>query len=233
MNGTQLSVADVSATGGVSSFDAALIARYAAALGPPTGISGEWILQPSSNTHASITADITGEDYTALLMGEVSGNWANTGDRPANWPNTEGSGRLAVGGGPERDVNVDLPNLVMPVGKEIVVPVTVQGVTDKGIISYEFDLRYDPAVMMPHANAVDLEGTVSRGLMAVVNANEAGLLRVVLYGAMPLDGNGFLLNLRFTAVGAAGSVSPLVFERIMFNEGEPRATVTDGQLELF
>ena len=47
----------------------------------------------------------------------------------------------------------------------------------------------------------------------------------------PLDGNGVLLNLRFHAVGAAGSVSPIVWERFMLNEGL-RMTATDGQVEL-
>ena len=35
--------------------------------------------------------------------------------------------------------------------KEVVVPVNVQGVADKGIISYEFDLRFDPLVMQRSA----------------------------------------------------------------------------------
>ena len=81
-------------------------------------------------------------------------------------------------------------------------------------------------------NPVDVAGSVSRGLMVIVNAKEPGLLRVVVYGAIPIDENGLLLNLRFTAVGAAGSVSPLTFERIMFNEGESRVMVADGQVEL-
>lgn len=59
------------------------------------------------------------------------------------------------------------------------------------------------------------------------------LLRVVAYGALPIDEDGVLLNLRFTAVGAAGSVSPLMFERMMFNEGEVRLNVSDGQVRLF
>ena len=58
-----------------------------------------------------------------------------------------------------------------------------------------------------------MAGTISRGLSVVTNSSEPGLLRVAVYGPMPIDGNGVLLNLRFTAVGKAGSVSPLLFER--------------------
>ena len=108
----------------------------------------------------------------------------------------------------------------------------VQGAVNKGIISYEFNLRYDPSVIQPQADPVDLAGTVSRGLTAVANPAEPGLLRVAVYGAIPIESNGVLLNLRFTAVGAPGTVSPLTWERVMFNEGDPGTLVTDGQVEL-
>ena len=35
-----------------------------------------------------------------------------------------------------------------------------------------------------------------------------------------------------TAVGAVGSVSPLTWEKIMFNEGSPQTMAADGQVEL-
>ncbi|MBK8464873.1 MAG: hypothetical protein IPL32_03500 [Chloracidobacterium sp.] len=41
-----------------------------------------------------------------------------------------------------------------------------------------------------------------------------------------------LLNLRFTAIGASGSMSPLTWERIVLNEGDPRTMATDGWIEL-
>jgi len=77
LNGNQLSVADVSGNGSISSFDAAQIARYAAAV-PGTGSTGNWIFIPASRNYLDITSVITGEDYVAYIMGEVSGNWTNT-----------------------------------------------------------------------------------------------------------------------------------------------------------
>ena len=53
-----------------------------------------------------------------------------------------------------------------------------------------------------------------------------------MYGAYPIDSNGLLLNLKFTAVGAPGSVSPLTWERVIFNEGDPGTLTTDGAVEL-
>ncbi len=213
-------VADVSGDGSIASFDAALIARFVAGLGSLTGATGNWIFDPASNFHASVTTDIMGEDYSALLMGDVTGNWGDPSPfRPA-----------FSGDGPERSTIVMSPHLVASADKDIIVPIAVQGATNKGIIAYEFDLRYDPAVIRLQSQSADLAGTASDGLSIVANAKEPGLLRIVAYGPTPLNGNGVLLNLRFTAVGAPGSVSPLTWERIMFNEGDPQVTTTDGQV---
>src|SRR6185503_7954647 len=123
---------------------------------------------PTSRTYQTIPGDIAGEDYTALLMGEVSGNWTNTGARPAS------SGQLpTTADGPARGISVDLPHITAERGDGITIPVLVDGVA--------------------------ISGTASRGLIAVSNPREPGLLRVAVYGAMPMDENGVLLNLKFTA----------------------------------
>lgn len=219
LTGSQQTAADVSGTGGVTSFDAALIARYAAILPPPNGSSGTWKFSPASNMHVGITADISGEDYAALLMGDVSGNWGD----PSPF-------RFAHG--PESGTAVTAPRMVGNANGEIVVPLSIQGAANKGIISYEFNLRYDPAVIQPQANPVDLAGTASRAFLASVNTLQPGLLRVVVYGPTELENKGVLLNLRFTAVGYPGAVSPLVWEGLMFNEGEPHAVAIDGEVDL-
>ncbi len=230
LTATQLIVADVSNNGAVSSFDAGMIAKFVA--GPPysapgIGQTATWRFMPVKRNYASVTGNVTGEDFIALLMGEVSGNWTNTGARPA-----DARRQLAKGSGPERGVAVEFPQIEAAVDKEIIVPINVEGIANKGIISYEFDLRYDQSVIQPLPSPVDVAGTASRGLLVVTNASEPGLLRVVVYGPMPIDSDGVLLNLRFTAVGEPGTVSPLTWERIMFNEGEPEVSAVDGLVEL-
>jgi uncharacterized delta-60 repeat protein len=278
--GNQLVVADVSGNGTISSFDAGEVAKYAAGLSG-FGLTSSWIFTPANRTYASVTTNISGEDYSALLMGEVSGNWMNTGaraigrkavgsdvaegqnrlrKRAASWPNTSDRARTETvapeqepaepqdilasqtekqsfsanrAAEPQGRISVEIPELTTAADKEIVVPVNVSGIAGKDVISYEFDLKYDPAVIEPVADGVDVKETASRGLSVVFNAATPGLLRVVVYGAYPIDIDGMLLNLRFAAVGAAGSVSPLVFEQIMFNEGEPRVSVAGGEIKLY
>ncbi len=231
-NNSQKVSADVSNNGAISSFDAGQIATFVASgTGPGTGITGNWRFflppgpnfpvgaSPTSRTYASVSGNSTGENYVGILSGDVSGNWNNTGARPKTH-------------GPELPIAVNLPDMQAPAGKDLIVPVYVGNIANKEVISYEFDLRYDPNVLQPTADLVDVASTASRGLIAVFNSKESGLIRVVLYGPMPINDEGVLLNLRFTPVGTPGSVSPLTWERIMFNEGEPEVATIDGSVQL-
>lgn len=217
LTGNQLLVADVSNNGEISSFDASQIARYAIS-SPPYGIAGMWKFIPESREYSSITASISGEDYSALLMAEVSGNWGDNNMRPATWP--------------EQSVSVQAPQLSISGNSEVTIPVAVKGAAYSEIISCEFDLRYDPSVIQPQVNVVDLSETVSRGFTVATNIAEPGLLKVAIFSPTPIYEDGVLLNLRFTAVGARESISPLTWERIMFNEGDPSAITTDGIVAL-
>lgn len=230
--------ADVTNNGVLSSNDAAQIARFVAGLGAPIGLTNQWKFylppgptfpvgaSPTSRTYASVNSIISGEDYVGLLIGEVSGNWAPTSARPRD---SRLESAAIIGDQPE--IIVDVPSVTTH-DAEVVVPVTVQGTAGKGMISYEFDLRYDPSVVQPGAIPVDVDGAVSRGLAVVTNANEPGLLRVVVYGAYPIDEDGLLLNLRFTVLGKTGSASSLTIDRIMFDEGQRQAIATIGRVEV-
>lgn len=224
--------ADASGNGQLSSFDSAQVAQYVVN-GTGGSHTSEWKFLPANRIYPSVTTPITGEDYSAILVGEVSGNWNNTGARAID----DGVGSLTKGEGAEPQygsdaIIVDLPRITADLEKELIVPVSVSGVANKGVISYEFNLRYDPNVLRPADEPLDTTATASRGLTYVTNTQEPGLLRVVMYGALPIDDDGVLLNLKFNCVGTPGSTSPLTIESLTFNEGEPRAIVTNGQIEL-
>ena len=219
LDDTQRLVADVTGNGNINSYDAAKIAAYVVNSPYSQSSTGEWIFDPADRSYQSITSDIPYQDYTAFLMGEVSGNWNNNGNG--------GGGTRPTNNG---SVSVSIADVQVRAGNEAIVPVFIRGARNRGIISYEFDLRYDPNVILPLANPVNVAGTVSRGLSFAVNSSEPGLLRVAVYGPMPIEKNGVLLNLKFMAVGSAGSVSPLRWERFMVNEDDVAAG--NGQVKL-
>lgn len=215
----QQTVGDVSGNGGVSSFDAALVASYAVG-NPGAGSTGIWRFNPASNMHATVSGQITGEDYSALLMGEVSGNWNNAGVVAES------------ADGDDTVIAISAPHMVTAAVGEIVVPLKVENIAEKGIISYEFDVRYDPSVIVPQENPAGVSETVSRGLTVVSNAHEPGILRVAVYGPIAIDSDGILLNLKFTAVGDIGCMSPLIWERFVLNEGMSSIKMIDGKVEV-
>jgi hypothetical protein len=239
LSGNQFVAADVSGNGLIQSFDAALIARFVTTT-PGWGATGTWKFftvsnvpfpvgsTPTSRTYPSLTGDLIGQDYTAILMGEVSGNWTNTGARPADRMQKA----AAEGSGPVQGLTIEAPNVVSEADKQIVIPVRIDHAADRSIVSYEFNLRYDPSVIRPVGDGVETVGTLSRGLNAVANPSEPGLIRVAVYGPLPIEGDGILLNLRFIAVGASGSVSPLIWEHVLFNDGERCSTCINGRVEL-
>lgn len=231
LNPVQTSVAKVSGDPSVSSFDASKIARWAVNIAD-TGFSGDWRFQASSNFHTFVS-NITNEDYLGYLMGEVSGNWCDPGATtlPCNANGTTGVAPRGVNG-PQRATNVETAKVSAPTGSEVVVPVTVQGVADRGIISYQFDVRYDSTLIQPAANAVTLNDTVSSGMTVVFNTATPGLMRVGVYGIADLAEAGTLLNLHFKAIGAPFSTSPITMENFMFNEGGIKMTIIDGEVRL-
>jgi hypothetical protein len=221
---TQRIVADVSGNGQIQSFDAAMVAGFVVNTPISHGLTGTWIFNPGNRSYAYIINDISGEDYTALLMGEVSGNWNNNG-------NGGNGGRSENTGVQEREVDISAP-FVSTASHTITVPIKIENGKNKGIISYEFDLRYDPSVILPSADPVSLAKTVSRSFSVAFNSSEPGLLKVAVYGTVPVNADGALINLTFNAVGAERSVSPLTWERVMVNEGDPAAITVDGRVEL-
>lgn len=224
-------VADVTGADDITSLDATAIATWVVSLPTNFYFTGDWRFGPSTINHAFVGTET--DNFLAFLMGEVSGNWCDPLEFGPGFCNPLGftvAGSRPVAG--QRQTEVTAPKMTAPVGSNVVIPVNVTGAANKGIISYQFDLRYDPTVIQPQANAVSLANTVSNRLWVVTNATTPGLLRVAVFGAFPIDDSGVLLNFNFTAVGNAFTVSPLKWENFIFNEGNIRMTTFGGEVAL-
>lgn len=220
LNSTQLTVADVSGAGGVTSFDAALIARYVVAL-PGSGSAGNWVFTPANRGYANVNTNFSGEDYTAVLMGDVTGNWDTSG--------VTGGSRMAPSA--TKPIGISAGQVSVSRNSEVSLPVHIGDTTGKGIVAYQFDLTYDPAVLTPSDNTAVLAESLSRSMIATVNTETPGRLKVVVFGTLPINGEGVLLNLRFTAIGSVGTSTDLTWDGLMLNEGEGLyAKTSDGRV---
>lgn len=208
LNATQLTVADVSGTGGVTSFDAALIARWATGL-TGYGSTAQWRFTPVNRSYPNVNTDQTAQDYTVLLMGDVTGNW-HQGLSPARPAPVEDENAIAV----------KAESASAASGTVVSIPVSVDDTTRRGIVSYQLEIRYNPAVLEPTADPIDLSGSISDGMVATVNPEEPGFLRVSVFGPHALTGKGGLFKMNFNVIGPAESSSDLQFNTFFFNEGE-------------
>lgn len=72
----QLIAADTDNSGTVNSLDATRIQQFLVGIQSPN-IVGQWKFAPASRQYNSLNGNIAGQDYQAVLVGEVSGNWAD------------------------------------------------------------------------------------------------------------------------------------------------------------
>lgn len=146
------------------------------------------------------------------------------------------SGNTTLAGG----VSVSLPN-VNALSNFVLIPITVGDTTGQGIISYDLNIDFNPAVVQPASPVFDTAGTLSSSMSITPNANNPGHLIISAFQAANLTGSGTLLILRFNTVGLAGQSTQLAFTDytdpgggfhpgFVFNEGIPNAVLTNGSV---
>jgi Cohesin domain len=234
-NARQFQAADVSESGQVTAFDAALISIYTVG-NPLTAVNqtGQWRFLPPTRSYPTVTANLTNQDYDAILLGDVTGNWrqpCNTGANPELPPCPPVGTRAEAVNSPAA-INVSLPQLSANNGSSIVVPINVGNLTGQGAVSYDFDLRFDPAVLRLATSPITQTGTLSNDFTITVNASTPGKLRVGAFNPSPLAGTGTLLNVNFEVIGTPGALTNLRWQLFEFNEGDPASLKTDGQFNV-
>lgn len=125
-------------------------------------------------------------------------------------------------------VTVSLPqNLVGVAGQPIQIPITVSNLAGLGVVSYQFTVSYNPAVL--NITGVTTTGTVSASMPGPgPNTSIAGQVTKAGATFLPITGSGMFAILTGTVVGAG--TSPLTFTDFEFNEGSPAVTETNGSL---
>jgi hypothetical protein len=215
----QLTAAKAGGTGTVSAFDAGVIARKV--VGLCTHAAGQFRFMPANKGYASVVTNIGGEDYTAVMLGDVNGDWSPTG---ANRPAPLSTDTDAV--------RVSIPNAVAATGTALNVPIRIDQLRATGINSYQFDIVYDPAVIEPQDIAADLRGTLSDTLSVVTNVPTPGLLKAAVYGAYTVTGDGVYANLKFNVVGSSGTSTPITIRQFIYNDGSAGVMAVNGSVKI-
>jgi hypothetical protein len=74
----QLLAADVDGNGVVTSLDASRLQQYLVGI-PSSSNIGRWRFVPATRQYNALTSSLSNQNYEAILIGEVSGNWSPTG----------------------------------------------------------------------------------------------------------------------------------------------------------
>ena len=126
----------------------------------------------------------------------------------------------------QAQVAVDLPEVTARAGTSDTIPISVDDLTGEGVISYQITVLFDDSVV--DIDGVTTDGTLSDGGTVLVNTATPGQITISFASTTALAGSGTLvaLNADFLAAGT----SPLTFDEVMFNEGDPAVAVEGGSV---
>ncbi|CAN5449839.1 hypothetical protein BH10ACI3_BH10ACI3_26490 [soil metagenome] len=218
----QIRAAKVSgnATLTLTSYDAALIAQYLVGIQNPINQTGTWKYNAASAS--LIVQPDSVQNFYGRLMGDVNGDWTpETPPRPE--PLTDPY-RI------KNAVQARMASYKVQPGTEVLVPFRLDNLKGAEVGSYQFDIQYDPYVVTSSELAADLAGTMGENMSIAFNTPEKGLLKVVVYGAYPAQGDGVYVNLRFVVSGVEGTSTPLTISGFRLNDGSGDVYTTDGKL---
>jgi hypothetical protein len=121
--------------------------------------------------------------------------------------------------------------LSLPVGEaglpaaSVAVPVNVDDVTGLGILSLDFTVAFNPAVVTASSVAA---GTLTGGCTLTDNLTVPGQAVISVFCSSPLSGSGSVAEITFTVAGTRGQGSPLDLASVLINEGTPEVCGGDG-----
>jgi hypothetical protein len=147
-------------------------------------------------------------------------------------PNTKGETAEAL------PVAITAPFLTKTRPSTFVVPISVGDISGNGILAFQFNIVYNPAVIDPSGVnfGCSTTGTLAEtaNLTATCNVQPDGVLRVAVSGTGAMTGSGTILKVTFATDPATvpGNTSPLTFQNLFFFNGSgPVATnPTNGQV---
>ena len=216
LTGYAATAADVDKSGAITSMDAFYILQKAVELItlPFPGAGVVWAFDPPSRSYTNLSSDQTGQDFTAVLLGDVSGNWsAGVGQTLAQAAGT---------------ASLTLPNLYAEPGERITV--TLDMALDQAqVYGADIVVSYDPTVVSAASVSAD---DAAQDFMTASNLNPPGQVRVAMAGAQPITDDGRLLTLVFDVMGKLGDTSPLQITAAELNEGGVIAQRQDGSVSV-
>ncbi len=126
-------------------------------------------------------------------------------------------------------ISITVPDQTANKGETINIPVnTSQISTQDAVISYQFDVSFNPQVLK--ALGASKDGTISSSAsMFLANPdNNAGKMSVGAFFTTEFTGQGVVAYLQFEVIGDPAATSQVNLNNFIFNGGTPSASVNNG-----
>jgi len=233
LSGAAFPAADVNKTGAVTSMDAHYILQASVELidVPFPGAGVVWDFDPASRNIANLSGNVTGQDFTAILLGDPSGNWTAGGAAAAgaagaapslNRPDLPSSSFLL----PSATASLVLPEVISAPGAGVTLDLALADNTG-AVQGVDLTLTYDPAVVEFTAAAL---GDLPADWSLAQNEIAPGTIRLGLAGSTPVSDDRVLARVTFSAIGEKGDASAVTFTRSDLNEGQVSASTAAGEI---
>lgn len=198
----QLIAADTSGNGTISSYDASLISQFRVGIITrfPVAIAkgSDWAFEPTQRDYAPLDADRHGENYLAILYGDVTGNWAPSGALLAAAPGPAAASAAKSGEAAGACVlSLEPAAGLAPRRGTLFLDLVATGC--HGLLALDLDLGYPPGAL-ELASAATTEATRE---FTLTTHEAQGLVRLSLFGATPLVGDGKIVRLAVALHAAA------------------------------
>jgi hypothetical protein len=206
--------ADTNNSGAISPFDAPLILRYVATQGATnsTGAVGNWKFTPATSNYSSLPDSLSGQNYEAILIGEINGDWSPPQTNP--FPNAdertvaaeaENSSSVELTGAINRKSATKGAQLLLDTkasrieNGSLIIPVLLTN-NSKSISGFSVDVIFDSNILeLDSIQPIETTDTLTANSFSVVSdATEPGRIGIAASGGADLiTANGTLLELRF------------------------------------
>ena len=174
--------ADVTKTGGISSLDASSILQVS--VGAAT-LPAPWSFLPPAIAYPALAGDQLGQDFTAVLLGDVTGNWATAA--PA------GAAMEVAAAMPAAGLRLE----ARPVADGIHDLVFTLAYSGDPIYSVDLVLRYDLTQLEVLAAVVPPRP----GQLSAINLANPGVVRIGLAGSVALPPDALVATVRVRSGG--------------------------------
>jgi PKD repeat protein len=214
---------DVNNSGAITSMDAYYILQKSVNLIslPFPGSGKAWAFDPSQRTITGLNGNLTGQNFTAVLLGDVSGNWTDPG--PLQGATVEPFPSAATAA----SVLTVGSDSVLP-GQTVDIPINLM-ITDADLYGADLTLSYDPThITVTHVGL----GTLAGGWSLASNLTIPGVVKIAMAGATPINTNGELIVLSVDAIGTPGSETALSLTTGALNEGAIPSTLNAGMVRI-